>query len=114
MVKFAYESYFEKIMTHIEREQQTVARMIAIYCRHHHGTRKGELCAECGALKDYAIKRLSCCPYGNAKSSCRKCPIHCYSPDNKTRIREVMRYVGPRMLFSHPIAAIRHLCAELR
>lgn len=32
----------------------------------------------------------------------------------KKRIREVMRYVGPRMIFIHPIAAIRHLISELK
>lgn len=35
-------------------------------------------------------------------------------PFRKKRIREVMRYVGPRMIFIHPIAAIRHLISELK
>lgn len=30
------------------------------------------------------------------------------------KIREVMRYVGPRMLFIHPVSAIRHLISELK
>jgi hypothetical protein len=32
----------------------------------------------------------------------------------RERIREVMRYSGPRMLLSHPLMAIRHLIDGLR
>lgn len=30
----------------------------------------------------------------------------------KERMREVMRYAGPRMLLYHPVAALRHLWQE--
>ena len=39
--------------------------------------------------------------------------IHCYKPDMKEKMREVMRYAGPRMMWYHPIAAIKHLIREL-
>ena len=32
----------------------------------------------------------------------------------RARIREVMRYAGPRMLLSHPLMALRHLLDGLR
>lgn len=94
-------------MTLIEREQRTVAQMIRIYCRHKEGNR--ELCPDCRALLDYARLRLSKCPFGENKTSCRKCTVHCYRPDMKDRIKAVMRYSGPRMLLYHPVAALRHL-----
>lgn len=31
----------------------------------------------------------------------------------KEKMREVMRYAGPRMMWHHPIAAIKHLIKEL-
>lgn len=31
----------------------------------------------------------------------------------RQRMQEVMRYAGPRMLWHHPVAAIRHLWREL-
>ena len=34
---------------------------------------------------------------------------HCYKPEMRERIRQVMRYSGPRMITKHPVAAIRHL-----
>ncbi len=43
------------------------------------------------------------------KTTCDRCEIHCYTREQLERIREVMRYAGPRMLLHHPIAAIRHL-----
>lgn len=99
-------------MQRIEREKSVVQLMISFYCRRHHGGATG-LCEECAALRDYAFSRLDRCPHGNAKPSCRKCAIHCYAPHRKEHIRSVMRYVGPRMLFIHPAAAVRHLFDEL-
>lgn len=98
----------------VEREKRVVGEMIAIYCRRHHFAPSGELCARCADLLEYAHRRLDRCPKGDSKSSCRKCEIHCYSPEKREAIRTVMRYVGPRMLFISPLAALRHLIDELR
>lgn len=91
----------------IEQEQRTVEQMIRIYCRYKEGNK--ELCPRCQELLQYAHARLGRCPFGEEKTTCQKCPIHCYKPEMKERMRAVMRYAGPRMLFFHPIAAIRHL-----
>ncbi len=93
----------------ISREMKTVRRMIDIHCRDHHGTRKGDLCPECALLWQYAQGRLSACRYGEDKTTCVKCPTHCYKPDRRESIRQVMRYSGPRMLWEHPILAVRHI-----
>lgn len=82
--------------------------MIRIYCRTKHKS-KGMLCKECQALEEYAHSRLERCPFQEEKPACKDCSIHCYKPDYKERIREVMRFSGPRMLFYHPVEAIRHL-----
>ena len=77
-------------------------------------TATSPLCPECAALLDYALRRLDSCRFGNGKPSCRKCPVHCYRADMRERIRTVMRWAGPRMIFHHPLAATRHLLRELR
>jgi hypothetical protein len=82
--------------------------MVAMYCAHHHGT-TARLCDACAELADYADGRLDRCPYGAAKPACTKCPIHCYKPEPLGKMREVMRFAGPRMLGRHPYLAIRHL-----
>ena len=92
----------------VAREKQTVAAMVAIYCRQQHGRREG-LCPACSELLDYAHLRLERCPFQAEKPTCAKCPVHCYRPGMRERVRAVMRYAGPRMLLYHPILAIRHL-----
>lgn len=91
----------------LAREKKTVAKMIEIFCRGHHQTSDG-LCPECADLQSYALCRLDRCPFGEKKSACNDCPIHCYRPEMRQRIRDVMRYAGPRMLLRHPVLAIRH------
>ncbi len=93
----------------LEREYKTITEMISLSCRERHDTKKSELCPACRELLTYAKARLDKCPYQKGKPTCSRCPIHCYKPAMRERIREVMRYAGPRMLRSHPILAIRHL-----
>lgn len=92
----------------LARERQTVAAMIRISCHQQHGS-LGALCAECSELHDYAMRRLDRCPFATEKPTCAKCPTHCYRPQMRDRIRNVMRYSGPRMLLRHPILALWHL-----
>ena len=99
-------------MTRIEQEKKTVRQMVEIYCHGKKHTSKG-LCEECSTLLDYAYIRLDHCKFGQKKPTCKKCPIHCYKPDMKEKMREAMRYAGPRMMLYHPVEAIRHLIREL-
>ena len=89
------------------REARTVEAMIRVACRGQHGTR-GDLCAECAELLAYACERLDTCQFGAEKPTCAKCPVHCYKPAMRERIRAVMRYAGPRMMFRHPILTLFH------
>lgn len=91
----------------IQKEKETVAKMIELYCQKKH--KSTELCEECQALLDYAHKRLTYCQFGEEKKACSNCPIHCYKPDYREQIKNVMRYAGPRMLIYHPIYSFRHL-----
>ncbi len=91
-----------------EREKRMVSQMIALYCRKKHHTRGG-LCPQCAALDAYAKMRADKCPFMETKTFCSNCRIHCYKPDMRAKIREVMRFAGPRMILHHPVAAIRHV-----
>jgi len=90
----------------IDREKRIVGAMIRIYCR---GMGHGEtLCEECSGLLDYSASRLGSCRFGEGKPFCSKCKVHCYKKGMRDRIREVMRYSGPRMVFKYPLVAMRH------
>jgi hypothetical protein len=92
----------------IIREKKTIQFMVQIYCKNHHHTADGQLCSECNEFFEYAKLRLDKCSFGEKKSTCGKCLIHCYKPDMKLKVKAIMRYSGPRMLLKHPTLALHH------
>lgn len=100
----------------LRREWRTMQAMVAIYCRDHgHApAADGKLCVECAGFLDYAARRLEKCPYGPAKPTCAKCPIHCYKPQPRELARQIMRYAGPRMMLRHPWLSLTHFTDKFR
>ena len=94
----------------IAYEKQVIVKMIRLYCRYKEGNKT--LCPSCLALQEYALARLDRCPFGDNKGAWRDCRIHCYKPEMQKRIRQVMRYAGPRMILRYPLDAIRHLIGK--
>ncbi|MFD1179491.1 nitrous oxide-stimulated promoter family protein [Paenibacillus puldeungensis] len=106
----------------IRREKATVALMISLYCSHQHKNRVRtslvapdtglklslSLCEECLKLYTYANQRLTHCRFGEDKSTCLSCPVHCYAASQRENIRKVMRYAGPRMLWRYPLLTLQH------
>jgi hypothetical protein len=91
----------------IELEKEILCKMIFVYCKgHKHGKVP---CEECSELTEYSLRRLESCRFGDDKRFCSKCTVHCYEPDTRRRIREVMKYSGPRILFYYPLASVKHL-----
>ena len=90
-----------------QREQQLLGEMIALYCKKNHSA--GGLCAQCASLKEYALLRSEKCPYMQTKVFCTNCKTHCYKPQMREKIRAVMCYSGPRLLFTHPILLLKHM-----
>ncbi len=109
-----------------EWEKNIVSLMISLYCRKKHGGKKcggflkghradtSVLCAECAELDRYARQQIDRCPFMETKTFCSNCKVHCYRPEMREKIREVMKFSGPRMLFHHPIMAIRHVLTSKR
>ncbi len=103
------------------REKDVVTLMIRLHCTKRHaeereaaGTPHGELCPECAELAAYACNRVDRCPFMETKTFCSNCRVHCYRPEMRERIREVMRFSGPRMMLYHPVMAVRHLIESRR
>ncbi|EDM29365.1 hypothetical protein LNTAR_23284 [Lentisphaera araneosa HTCC2155] len=94
---------------HITFEKQVIATMISIYCRKQHCKSKN-LCKDCYQLYRYSTKRLNRCPFGESKPACQYCKVHCYEKAMRQRVRDVMAFAGPRMLYQHPIMSLKHLC----
>ena len=97
----------------VAQEEEIIKKMTIIYCKGRH-SQKTRLCRECEELLAYAKKRLNNCVFGNKKPTCEKCSVHCYKPAMRDKVRAVMRYAGPRMIFVHPIDALKHLIKSRR
>ena len=95
----------------LARESRTLSAMIGIYCRDHHGA---NICWDCQQLLNYAHLRLERCRFGGNKSTCARCPVHCYQRIRRDQIKTIMRYAGPRMLWEHPVLSVRHWLDGLR
>jgi len=95
-------------MGKIKREKSIVRWMVEFYCKKKHKNR-GRLCDECNQLLTYAHSRLDHCPYGEEKQSCRRCITPCYAREKRKKIKKVMRYSAPRMIYYKPYEWILHL-----
>ena len=86
--------------------------MIELYCSENHPS--NGLCPQCSTLQEYTQQRLEKCPFQEGKTTCAQCPVHCYAPDMREKIRTIMRYSGPRMIYKHPVAAVWHMIDRKR
>ncbi len=101
------------------KEYATVLFMIQIFCKGKHKNRTAlknpaTLCGECKSLSEYVRERVQKCPFMETKTFCSACRVHCYRAGERAKIREVMRYSGPRMLRYHPIFALKHIAVTLK
>ena len=105
----------QQVQNKREKEKQIVDLMIHLYCRKKHKTveKHKELCDECEKLRDYAAMRVDKCPFMETKTFCSNCRVHCYKPQMREKMKQVMRYAGPRMLLYSPGAALRHMMESL-
>jgi len=95
-------------LARLAREYRTIAVMVGIHCRAHHDAPDGG-CATCADLLEYAGRRLDRCPFRDKKPTCANCAVHCYSDERREQIKTVMRFAGPRMLWTHPLLALSHI-----
>jgi hypothetical protein len=91
----------------IEKEKRVVAFMVRLYCRRKEGNHK--LCFGCNELIEYAKIRLDGCKFKDKKPACKNCTVHCYKPEMREKMRQVMRFSGPRMMFYAPKEFLRHI-----
>lgn len=95
-------------MSKVEKDKKTLEFMINIYCENKHklGLNK---CSKCQELYEYAANRLDKCKFGENKTSCKKCTIHCFHSEKREQIKQVMRFSGPRVIFYRPHHYIRYI-----
>jgi hypothetical protein len=66
------------------------------------------LCASCRKLLQHAFVKRAACPL-DPKPMCKHCPSHCYAPNYRAQVREVMRVAGKRLVWSGRLDYLWHL-----
>ena len=96
------------------KDLRVLLQFTAVYCRARHTAEKtviesaeAELqrlplqrypvCNECRDFLRYAFARRLRCPLED-KPLCKHCPVHCYQPEYRARVREIMRFSGVYLL----------------
>lgn len=101
-------------MNTIDEECKTIEEMIKIYCRGNKHKHTDRMCKQCGIMLEYSKDKLYKCKYADAKPTCRKCPVHCYSKEKRLMIKQIMRYSGPFMILYHPLLAFKYILKDFR
>lgn len=100
-------------MTKIEKEKRTLKFMITLYCEKKH--KLGfDKCSKCQELYEYAAMKLDKCKFGENKTSCKRCSVHCFNQERKEQIKVVMRFSGPRIIFYRPYDYIKYILKSKR
>jgi hypothetical protein len=109
------------------RDLRVLGRFTDLYCRHHHGgeTRKPfaledldprvifgrrlpRLCPACSVMLSHGIVKRLRCPM-DPKPMCKECACPCYGAAHRARVREVMRFSGPRMILRGRLDYLWHM-----
>ena len=108
------------------RDLRTLVLFIRVYCREKHREEvkrivklqthdvqkiAGQLvvlCPCCTQLLAHALTKRSNCPM-RPKPACKHCPCHCYRPNYRAQIRQVMKFSGRHLLLSGRLDYLLHL-----
>ena len=106
------------------KDLRVLVTFTAVYCRHHHdaetdgvdigsesceplATGQYQVCAECREFLSYAIARRINCPL-DPKPVCKHCPVHCYKPDYRQQVKDIMRFSGKYLLLRGRLDLLWH------
>ncbi len=105
---------------------KTLVKFIEVYCDGHHNDddrkqielkthnlheltgRHPRLCADCQKLLTHALVKRTICPM-DPKPQCKHCPKHCYHPNYRQKIQEVMKYSGRKLVMRGRVDYLLHL-----
>ncbi len=98
----------------LRRDLRVLAKFVEVHCRDRHerasvaparlktldldalGSGSSDLCPACSKLLAHAFAKRVRCPL-DPKPACKHCSAHCYQPQYREDIRNIMRYSGRRL-----------------
>lgn len=104
----------EELTARQREDLKILARFIELFCHARHdrnaagavavpellqvgGRPEATICTACAELLEHGIKKRALCPL-EPKPTCKRCHVHCYSPEYRQKIREIMAFSGRRMI----------------
>lgn len=112
-------------LTRQERKDlRVLAQFTSVYCKVHHQTARQPLantvpgvvalnagkypvCGDCRDFLYYAIERRLRCPL-DPKPICKHCPVHCYKPEFREKVRQIMRFSGKYLMLRGRLDLLWH------
>ena len=96
------------------KDLKVLLQFTSVYCRVKHSaatrvvcTAEAELlrlplgsypvCNECEAFLLYAFERRLRCLLED-KPACKHCPVHCYKPEHREKVKEIMKFSGQHLI----------------
>ena len=87
----------------VEKDIKVLEKFIQVYCDIKHKILEKtkindlNLCEECHETLVYSAKRRELCPL-DPKPTCKNCEVHCYAPEQRQKIKDIMRHSGMHMI----------------
>ena len=115
----------EERVQEIGGDLNVLGKFVEVYCAKYHGDALREpftvggidispttlgkrlLCAECQSLLRHAVAKRARCPL-EPKPACRVCPVHCYAPKMREKIRKVMAFSGRHLMLRGHLHLLFH------
>jgi hypothetical protein len=91
------------MVSEVEKDILILREFIQIFCdtKHIDRTKKYEngvsLCKACHETLNYSTWRREICSL-DPKPTCKNCKIHCYLPEQRERIKDIMRHSGKALI----------------
>ena len=106
------------------KDLKVLLQFTAVYCRVKHDDEKSvvttdehelqglpfqiyPVCKECRDFLLYAFERRLRCPL-EEKPLCKHCPVHCYKPEYRKKVREIMRFSGQYLIMRGRLDLLWH------
>ena len=106
------------------KDLRVLAQFTSVYCKVHHVAEKAALhsdtpafanlnvdkytvCDSCREFLSYAIERRLRCPL-DPRPVCKHCHVHCYKPDYREKVREIMRFSGKYLMMRGRLDLLWH------
>ena len=106
------------------KDLRVLVSFTSVYCHHHHEAPatgvdvgnescaplvegKHQVCTDCREFLAYAVARRIHCPL-DPKPDCKHCPVHCYKPNYRQQVKDVMRFSGKHLLLRGRLDLLWH------